>query len=179
MQKPAINYSCQRGVVLFVGLIFLIILTLMAIVAMKSSSLQEKLTGGAMDQGVAFQATESALRDAEQYINSGIDITNFSPACTNGLCLPSTTATSNWDAITDWTASAIPIVFGANTGAVAIPDVAIQPRYIIEILPDLTAGSGGSAKSGGKSGTAYRITAMGWGKRSTTPILLQSVYVKV
>jgi type IV pilus assembly protein PilX len=168
----------QYGAVLFVGLIMLLVLTLMGIVAMKSSILQEKLASGAMDQNVAFQSAESALRDAEIYINSSITpASGFVAACTNGLCLPSTTSTSVWDAISDWTSDARPIVFGSKTAAPTIPDIARQPRYIIELLPDLPSPPGGSAKE--TDGTAFRITAMGWGKRPSSAVMLQSVYVKI
>ena len=166
--------ASQQGAVLFVGLIMLIIITLMGVVAMKSSILQEKLAAGAMDQSIAFQAAESALRDAEIYANSTLDSSSaFTSACTGGLCLPSSTATQSWQSISDWTASTLPIVYGANTGAVAISGVALQPRYIIELLPDLAVGSGSPTPS-----NAFRITAMGWGKRASTPIMLQSIYIK-
>lgn len=175
--------SHQQGAVLFVGLIMLIVVTLMGIVAMKSSMLQEKLAAGAMDQNIAFQAAESALRDAEIYINASVtSASGFSAACTNGLCLPSTTSTSVWDAIADWSGSALPIIFGTQTAAPAIPNVYRQPRYIIELLPDIPPAPGTGLRPPGASatdGTAFRITAMAWGKRSTTPVMLQSVYVKI
>lgn len=181
-QKTNMN-SSQQGAVLFVGLILLIVVTLMGVVAMKSSILQEKLAAGAMDQNIAFQAAESALRDAEIYINSSVTAASgFSAACTSGLCLPSTTSTSVWDAITDWSSSTLPINFGAQTSAPAIPDVARQPKYIIELLPDIPPAAGTGLRPPGADatdGTAFRITAMGWGKRSTTPVMLQSVYVKI
>ena len=170
--------ATQQGAVLFVGLIMLIIVTLMGVVAMKSSILQEKLSAGAMDQSIAFQAAESALRDAETYAKQNLNSSSaFTSACTGGLCLPSSTATQAWQSISDWTTSALPIVYGANTGAAAISNVALQPRYIIELLPDLPVGSG-SSLSTPNPGNAFRITAMGWGKRASTPIMLQSIYIK-
>ena len=169
----------QNGVVLFVSVIMLLLLTIMGIVTMKSSILQEKLAAGAMDQNVAFQAAESGLRDAEIYISASVTpASGFSAACTAGLCLPSTTATSAWAAITDWTSSAIPIVFGAQTGATPIADVIRQPRYIIELIQsDLTSCAGENVAAA--CGTPYRVTSMGWGKRSATQVMLQSVFVKI
>lgn len=169
--------ATQRGAVLFVGLIMLIIITLMGVVAMKSSILQEKLSAGAMDQSIAFQAAESALRDAEKDTNQNLTSSSaFTSACTGGLCLPSSTATQAWQSINDWTTSALPIAYGTNTGEAAISGVAIQPRYIIELLPDIPVEPGGSA--GSTPNNAFRITAMGWGKRASTPIMLQSIYIK-
>ena len=165
--------ATQQGAVLFVGLIMLIIITLMGVVAMKSSILQEKLSAGAMDQSIAFQAAESALRDAEIFANTLDSSSAFTSACTGGLCLPSSTATQAWQSISDWTASTLPIVYGASTGAAAISGVALQPRYIIELLPDLPVRPGNPDPA-----NAFRITAMGWGKRASTPIMLQSIYIK-
>lgn len=171
----------QNGAVLLVSIIMLIAITMMGLVGMKSSILQEKLVAGSMDQNIAFQAAESALRDAERYINASLNTaSDFNTACTNGLCFPSTTTTSVWAAITDWKTSNIPIKFGTKTGQPSFPEVNEQPRFIIELLPDLPAPTGETSKYGEASGgTAYRITAMGWGKRSTTPIMLQSTYIKL
>lgn len=171
----------QNGSVLLVTIIVLIAITMMSVVAMKSSILQEKLAAGAMDQNIAFQAAESALRDAEIHINADINANaGFNDACNNGLCFPSTSSISTWDAINNWKTSDKPIIFGSKTSASPMPDLALQPRYIIELLPNLPAGFGESSALGASSGgTAYRITAMGWGQRSTTQIMLQSIYIKI
>lgn len=171
----------ERGSVLLVSIIMLIAITMMSIVAMKSSILQEKLAAGAMDQNIAFQAAESALRDAEIYINASLDAgAGFNLSCTNGLCYPSKTTISVWDSITDWQSSGIPIVFGTQTATPAIADVAIQPRYIIELLPDIPSPTGETSAYGALAGgTAFRITAVGWGKRASTPVMLQSIYIKI
>ena len=160
----------------------LVVVTLMGVIAMKSSTLQEKLAAAAMDQNVAFQAAESALRDAEMFINSSVTAASgFSAACTGGLCLPSNTTISAWEGITDWSTSALPIIFGSQTAAPPIASVARQPKYIIELLGDIPCSPGCSARipAVGSAGTAFRITAMGWGRRTSTPVMLQSIYVKI
>lgn len=175
----------QQGSVLMISIVMLTVITLMSVVAMKSSILQEKLAAGAMDQNIAFQAAESALRDAERYIITELTSQSaFNTACTNGLCYPSNTATSVWAAISDWKTSSIPIKYGTKTKPQkSFPEVAEQPCYIIELLPDLPAAPGQSSGIGTSSnnngGTAFRITAMGWGKRNSTPVMLQSIYIKM
>lgn len=172
----------QQGAVLLISIVMLTAITLMSVVAMKSSILQEKLVAGAMDQSIAFQAAESALRDAERYINAELTSdADFNMGCSGGLCYPSTTATSVWAAISDWDTSSIPIKYGSkSTPAKTYPQVIHQPRYIIELLPDLPAAAGSNGGIGaGSGGTAFRITAVGWGKRTTTPVMLQSIYIKM
>jgi type IV pilus assembly protein PilX len=55
----------QRGVVLVVALIFLLLITVLAISASGTSLLQEKLVGGLRNSQLAEWSAESALRGAE------------------------------------------------------------------------------------------------------------------
>ena len=54
-----------RGAVLFVALVFLIVLTLIALTATSSSILQERMVGGMRNAQLALGGAESALREAE------------------------------------------------------------------------------------------------------------------
>jgi type IV pilus assembly protein PilX len=176
------NPSLQRGASLVVALMFLVVLTILGLVTVRSSTVQERMAGNDRDRAVAFEAAEGALRDAERDILLNITTGNsFDSACTAGLCSPATTATPNWNAIS-WTGTTSRI-YGAGSGAGTYPlDVVQPPRYIIEALPPLPAGAGNSEVYGQRSsttgGNGYRITARGWGRRATTQVSLQSVYVK-
>jgi type IV pilus assembly protein PilX len=172
----------QRGASLVIALMFLIVLTILGLVSVRSSTMQERMAGNDRDRAIAFEAAEAALRDAELDILRNLSPESpFDAACTNGLCLPSTIATPNWQLV-PWTGTTSR-VYGVASGSGAYPlDVAQPPRYIIELLPDLPAGAGNSLNANESSstsgGTAYRITARGWGRRGTTQVMLQSVYVK-
>lgn len=102
----------QRGATLIVGLIFMVALTLLGVIAMKSTVLQERMAGGLRDRSLAFQSAEAALRDAKFDILAlrangtpciagsvgcrpagerplgvgGAGSTPFTQACTNGQC---------------------------------------------------------------------------------------------
>jgi len=165
-----------------IALMFLIVLTILGLVSVRSSTLHERMAGNDRDRAIAFEAAEATLRDAEVDI-----LTNLTPAspfdadCTDGLCVPSAAATPQWRDV-DWDDDSSR-VYGDASGAGPYPlDVAQAPRYIVELLPDLPPGAGNSmnanARSSTSGGTAYRITARGWGRRDTTQVLLQSVYVK-
>ncbi|MCX7100437.1 MAG: PilX N-terminal domain-containing pilus assembly protein, partial [Methylobacter sp.] len=54
----------QSGAVLIISLIMLLLLTLIGTTAMQTSTLEEKMAGNLRDRDIAFQAAESALRDA-------------------------------------------------------------------------------------------------------------------
>ena len=65
----------QEGFVLIVGLVILGLLTMLALSGMRDSTIQEKMAGASRDSGLAFQAAETALRDAENCI------TGATPGC--------------------------------------------------------------------------------------------------
>ena len=58
-----INKRKQHGAALITGLIFMVVLTLLAVAAMRTTSLDEKMAGNALNQDAAFQAAEAALRE--------------------------------------------------------------------------------------------------------------------
>lgn len=173
--------SRQEGAALVVGLIFLIVLALLGIGAMSINAMEERMAGNSRDLNLAFQAAESALRDAELDVLKNITpASGFDSACTNGLCLPPTVSTPLARTI-DWTNSGITRAYGAKTGALPLTFVSAQPKYIIELLSTLPAGTGQSLAVGIKpasDGVAYRITALGIGGRPESRIILQSIFVK-
>ncbi len=63
----------QRGVVLLVCLIMLLVLTVLGVTAMSGSTLQERMAGGARDYNVAFQAAEASLRVGEAYVRQQVE----------------------------------------------------------------------------------------------------------
>lgn len=60
--------SLQRGAVLFVALVFLILLALIAIAASGTSIMQERMTGGMRNSHLGLMGSESALRYVESYL---------------------------------------------------------------------------------------------------------------
>lgn len=58
----------QAGIVLPVVLIFLVIMTILGITAIRNVTLEERMAGNSAYQQLAFQAAEMALRDCERDI---------------------------------------------------------------------------------------------------------------
>jgi hypothetical protein len=61
----------QRGAVLVVGLVMLVVVVMLGLVSMRSVLLQERLAGGFAAQNLALQASETSLRAAERVIQGG------------------------------------------------------------------------------------------------------------
>jgi len=162
--------SRERGVSLLVALIFLIILTILGLTAMRVATMEERMSGNAHDRSLAFQAAEAGLRDAESDIeNSGrVSMTSANANCTNGLCCNISGLTCIEPTVPVYQNSALSftaapsVQYGTYTGALPIPGLSQQPRYLIEPF----------------TGGYYRITVRGYGLNADTQVTLQEVYYK-
>lgn len=66
--KSIRSFRRQQGAALLVGMIFLLVTTVIAVVAIGSTVLQERMTGGQRNDSLAQQGSESALRGAERML---------------------------------------------------------------------------------------------------------------
>ncbi|MDP3813568.1 PilX N-terminal domain-containing pilus assembly protein [Pseudomonas sp.] len=69
----------QRGVVLLVCLVMLLLLTMIGLASISGSTLQERMVGGTRDYNTAFQAAEAALRVGEAHVRAQVEA-NADPA---------------------------------------------------------------------------------------------------
>ena len=88
LNMPRAFVAKQRGMVLLVSLVFLLLLTLLGISSMQNATLQEKMAGSVMVRNQSFQMAEAALRLAESEIKKP----GFSMSVCNSLvnCAPPT-----------------------------------------------------------------------------------------
>ncbi|MFM2054222.1 MAG: hypothetical protein RL456_2259 [Pseudomonadota bacterium] len=185
---PAGRARDARGFSLLTVLLMMLVLASLALAGMNSSVVQERMAGNARDRQLALQAAEAALRDAEADIEANLTFASaFAADCTGGLCLPPSMSTSAptstplWRSLNWGAAANRSRAYGGVTGATALPGVAAQPRYIVELLPVLPPAAGQSAHlgtTGDDPAQAFRITARATGLRASTVVILQSTYIK-
>src|SRR6202011_2572094 len=84
--QPLSNPSKQTGVVMFVALILLLILSLLGVTAARMQTVEERMARNEDNRQLGAQAAEAALRSAENGLLTGI-YTNFA-ANANGLFEP-------------------------------------------------------------------------------------------
>ena len=168
------NIRRQRGAVLIVSLVFMLILTIIASASMQSSTLQERMIGNAKDTNLAFQAAEAGLREAEAVL-SQINVGPFDG--TNGLYLqcadPTNTATAcvepSWsnDTSLGWQVMAADV----------IPYSVKPPEYIIEELVSIS--SENAVLDADKPISPlifYRVTARGYGASNRSMVVLSTTF---
>jgi len=171
--RPGPYLGKERGAALIVSLLILIVLTLIGVSAMSTSSLEEKMASNTRDLNLAFQAAESALKDAERYIDNLASISAFDGSVA-GLYPPVSENNPPPDFFSG------PVWEQAIVYSGSIEGVANPPRYIIELVgtignDDINIGDYSSSSGVGEI-TTFRITARGTGGSDSAVVYLQSYY---
>jgi len=171
------NMYAQKGVVLFISLVLLLVLTIIGVSSVQTTSLEQRMARNSHDSVLAFQAAEVALRDAENYLQTVVDpVASFPVAGTGGYTQSAPyTATEYWDAPGLWTGS------GSVVAPTAITGVDEPPRYIIEWVATVDTDNNpylqsSSYTSAIDSVEIFRITARGVGGSTNARVILQSTF---
>ncbi|HEU4375637.1 MAG TPA: PilX N-terminal domain-containing pilus assembly protein [Telluria sp.] len=182
------RFGRQRGAALLTAMFVLLALLIIGVAAARTALNAEKSARNERDRHIAFQAAEAGLLDAERDIEGGADPSSaraalfaagsalgFADGCGRGsdnlgLCMYSPTAPA-WQ-LADLAGGEATTPYGKFTGNAL---AGRAPRYIIELMPLARAGE----DAGRRPANVYRITAIGFGVRPTTQVVLQSFYRKV
>lgn len=161
----------QRGTALIVGLIFLAMLSLMGVAAYTVATQEERMAGNTRDRIRAFEAAEASLRDCESLLGGFGALPTFDG--TNGMHQATDFGTPQVFETINWVTGSVRVI------PTALPDVARQPRCIIERIDEIEVRRMNAERSGPQqvtTETIYRITAMGYGLAAGTTINLQTMY---
>ena len=190
----------QRGVIMVVALVFLMLLTILAISASGNSLLQERISGGLRNAQQAEMSAETALRAAEWKLWKSGDGTQAPIFC--GVTVPGDCYTFDpaapISAVTSFQTQAVWTADGATSyqgvdgtldyTRVADGHLAKNPLYIIEDLgPERPPGIVGSLHESGVTGAGasgyksttrhlYRITARASGGNVGTLRVLETTF---
>ena len=165
--------SRQRGVVLVISLLMLLVLTMIGLAATRGTTIEQRMTANQDDQEVAFEAAEAALRAGESEL-SGAATVDYS-ANTAGAYTLSTMGTTNWTNI-DWNPSGSAVT-GYSAGIQPTPIV--NPSYFIVLDPTgggQTTGTSLAPDQALSSNALYYIYARGVGLTGNTAVILKSAY---
>lgn len=172
--------SRQRGMILLISLVMLLIVTMVGVWTMRGSLLEERMARNVQDNLLALQATEAALVEAETYLDGVVTLGGFSDTGAAGLWTESAAGDpERWVGI-NWSAAEEPLTYViASPG---ISGLAEQPKYMIEVMTQVISESntlnlnnlGGQASA--SDIRVFKITARGVGGTSNTAVMLQSTY---
>ncbi len=170
--RPA--YKRQSGAALIFGLIMLLIMTLIGVTSMGTSNLEEKMAGNTRDRVVAFQAAESALREAERVAQNNSASLSFDTNCTGGLCDCSSTTVICPEYWTDSTLDVWNTAARHTNYVSTINLVTSKSKYIIEYLGQRVVPLDPVCNTCPKD--YYRITTLGFGMSPGSRVMLQTTY---
>src|SRR5262245_24539639 len=167
--------SRQKGAILVVSLLLLLVMTLLGLTAMQVTRMEERMAGNTRDLNLAFQGAEAGLRDAEDRIRL---LAGRPDACSAAPCdvwqrnvLPGDLhdRDRSW-----WVDNGQE--YGAS-GQQDLDDVTEDPQTVTEELmfvPDsLTTGH---APPEGR--TFFRVTSHSFGGTETAQAVLESTYTR-
>jgi len=183
----------ERGVALFVMLVFMVVLGLLGSGSLQGALLAEKLTRRQLDRLLALQAAEATLHDAEldlegrrldgsfcvageagcrpageRPIAGAAGLSYFNALCgsaqSRGQCLRREDAYFATPVWRDASLLELAARYGQYTATPPYPEVVRQPRYLIE----------GFRKA---PGYVFRITVEAYGMHPSTRVMLQSLYL--
>lgn len=166
----------QRGMVLIVSMILLLVMTILALTVGQTSRMQEHMAGNFRDSDLSFQAAEAGLRDAEQFLWD-----QTSPPITCGAPPCDVYQTDTFDDIDlrvqteDWWDD-----HGreyGEEGTHEVTGVQQDPRYVIEEMGftpfSLTVGRG--VPSGR---TFYRNSSRAYGGTTSAQAVVESTFTR-
>ena len=172
--KPASQLIRNQGVALVIGLIMLTMVTLLAVTSMQSTTLQELMSSNLKDQMTAFEAAETAIHAAEEFLDSDqFNLGAFDNDFSDGLVKFS--YDDIWSQI-DW---------ATDSEQVAdIPGVTTAPRYVIQYIGPVTTelnqlnieNAYGQEAATDTLVEMFKITARGTGGSDNTVVVLETMY---
>lgn len=143
----------QKGVVLIIALVILVLVTLVGLSTIRTTTMEEKMAGNSRDRDKALQAAEAVVQACLAQLDAGTYVgTVHTPAAAP--------ATPLWEVSGNWVVSSV-----ASTAVnIANAGLAQDPRCLVEAL-GATTGS-------------YRVTGRAVGGSAETVVMLQATYSK-
>lgn len=163
--------GAQHGMALAMSLIFLLILTLLAVVSMNTGSMQEKMAGNMRDLDISLQSAESVAFTGRGDLSVRGSLGSFPPCQgnVNGIwCV----GTVDWKSPSWWSGNGIE--YGGS--GKQITEAYEDPRYVAEETGKPTPSSLEEGKNSGAHAAArYRINARGVGATGVAESVIHNI----
>jgi len=167
----------QRGAVLAISLFMLLVLTLIGVSGMQGTILQERMASNTRDRNIAFQSAESAMRDAEIFLNAIVTTAAFNG--TAGL-FSDTQAEPDFLTAATWTNGANSVVATTVSGSYTAPRFFIQRTAILTGVGGAMNLRGYANNKGTGDVTTFHITSRGTGgSADSSEVILRSYHGRI
>jgi len=165
----------QSGAALIVALVMLLVMTLIAITASRTSVLQERMAGNLRQDTVAFEGAEATLRIGENWIGDQVGgarpVAVTPTACGSPPCdLLALNTLDPFDDTNTWGTNDVRTAIDAMEKLVADPEFFIEQQQIVQDSLTIGTSTDTSAR------IYYRVTARSFGETNSAESMLRSVY---
>ena len=171
----------QSGAVLITSLILLLVMTLIGLSSMRSTTLEERMSGNVRNKEIAFQASEAVLREGEVWL---LNLSGEPDATLDGgsgvweLNAPDPDDTNH---IPWWKESTRDDSWWNTNGTAfssVLSGVSVMPRYLVEEVQIVRDSLNLGQQNDGAGRSFYRVTSNGAGGNQLARVLLQSTYAR-
>lgn len=164
----------ERGAVLIVSLVMLLIVTLIAVSSMQGTVMEEKMAGNTRDRNLAFQTAESSLREAEIYVAGLASMGTFTGS---GGLYGLTDAEPYYATSTTWSDTLNHVVGSAPHGSYEAPRYFIKHYTVVKGTAGALNMSGYGDNKGTGDITIFKVTARSTGASTdSAEVILRSYY---
>jgi len=178
---PAPRAQAQRGFILVTGLLFLVVMTLLALAMFRSTGLMDRISANTRDKQRSFETAQAALQYGEWFLGSST--TQVKSACTTTtgktvstihVCTEPLSASRDTIAALAWQANAFtytqPTLTVAAGGGLTSSGTDVNYQAPPGVyLEDLGLMSDGKTE-------LYQVTAYGYGGNADTSSIVRSTY---
>lgn len=176
----------QRGAILFVALMLLLVMTVLILSSVRGTVIQERMAANLYDRSLAFQAAEAALREAERWVQLNTPKPAAGTCDAEGNCgKPDPSQEPVWLDEDNWVnAHDADDGHGHNVLEFEHGSLAVPPQFLVELLADDVPEDSACETTtvdldapcfSGPEGLRYRITARS-GDAGRSVVVLQSVF---
>lgn len=174
----------QRGSALITSLMILVVMTMIGVGAIRTAATQRETVGDMRDHNLAFQASETGLREAERFLDNAADTVAFGDSAgLLGVDQPEPGRGELFEAASWGDANSV------RAGGMTA-DERSSPRYRVKLLRCNAGTRGGLNVQGYGYGSQpeqtllpnhhlFRVTALGVGGSERNLVVLRSVYGKL
>jgi len=177
----------QRGAVLIISMIILLLLTMLGVTSMRTTQLEERMAGNARDRHVAFEAAEAALVAGEEFADTLASFDPFDLDGSDGLYEDSVnfytlSANQEIEDYVDWSGTVDVRGFRDATNIGTGEGLGTAPKYVIQLLTPSTGLDNPNLQGYGSTDASVsavrliRVTARGTGTSDNSVVILQTVY---
>jgi len=171
----------QRGAILVVSLLLLLVMTILALGASQATRMEERMAGNLRDHDLALQASEAGLRAGERLIHG---LTTAPSTCAAPPCqvykLGSLAGDFNYENLDWWGLNAKDYAASSLISGTAAGNVLAKrdPKYFIEEVEEVTDTLTIPPSGPPPSRIYYRITSNGWGGTLEAQVVLQTTFAR-